>query len=347
MREKVTPNLPEDIQNELNDKSAKLEELNGERKKIFVAVPNMSTVNIGLLARLFQWTQPDSGIMPHYNFVTEKRHHDFARNALVQEFLKSECEYMALIDDDVVPHPNFINLYKHGKDIIAGNVHCWMNGNLMPSIWQKSECEQCFNLKRWIETGTIHDKREYREIDGKLWRWDPFHQVFSEFATKEGILPDLKCRCKGSGMDPFVFRTWQTAPTPGKILRCDSVGAAAVMIHRRVIEKMPAPHFMFLYRHDREICFTEDHYFCWKAQELGFEVWADFEMVCSHLKLVDLSQVSLAQIRAFHKGIEFAQAGKTIEGEIPQEKKQEKKTGLGLVLPTPEQISKVSKFKNA
>ncbi len=75
-----------------------------------------------------------------------------------------------------------------------------------------------------------------------------------------------------------------------------------MMISRRVFEGMPWPPFRFLYRESGEILVTEDHFFCWKAQESGFQVWADPQMVCMHYKTVNLWSVQKTYIHAFELG---------------------------------------------
>ena len=181
----------------------------------------------------------------------------------------------------------------------------------MASIWQKSECEQCRNLDVWLKEGKVHDESQYRILEGtsddgigvKIFqRWNPFNSIWDDYADERSVLDYLgkQCRCKGTGLDPFVFRTHQRlGPFP---LKVDSVGTAATMIHRRVFEKMDFPYFRFLYRPSGEILLTEDHYFCWKAMKYGFEVWADPKLFCSHYKTVDLLQLTGLVNKAYEKG---------------------------------------------
>lgn len=275
--------------------------------KIFVGLPNMSELNVGLVTKLFAWAR-NPEILPWYHFVTEKRHTDFARNNLVLEYLKTECEWLAMIDDDVDPHIEFINLYKHNKDIIAANVDCWINNELLPSIWQLSECEQCVVVKKFVETGENHDPSQYKIIGDVLYRWNPEIFSYQQFANRQGVLPGKKCRCLGKGLDPFVFRTWNKRFAPGELVKVDSVGSAAMMINRRVFDKMTMPYFKFYYKESREILLTEDHYFCMVAQTLGFDVWASIDMGCSHYKLIDLLGVKQRVIKAFEAGMKYQES---------------------------------------
>lgn len=265
------------------------------KKKIFIGIPNMFSVNVELVVKMFQWVNnPQYSIW--FRFATELRHADVARNRLVQEFLKTECEYLLMIDDDVAPHPELLKMAEFNKDIIGGNVHCWIRGELLPSIWQRAECEACKNYAIYQQTKKIHDPSQYVEKDGKLFAWDPNRSVYREYAPQT-------CRCGGTGFDPYVYRTHQQL-RGGGLLRCDSIGTAAIMIRRHVLEEMKENWFRFLYKPNGEILLTEDHYFCAKAIQQGFEVWSVPDLVCSHFKKVDLTHVNAAIINAYHKGME-------------------------------------------
>jgi hypothetical protein len=296
----------QEMQNKLNDISEKIER-ESQAKRIFISIPNLNDLCVGLVNKLFHFAMQRK-YNPWFHFATEKRHTDYARNCIADEFMKSGCDALLMIDADVDPHPDSLSMIELDKDIIAGNIFCWIRGELMSSIWQRAECEQCRNLKTFMEEGKVHDPSQYimterDEQDGvpaMLRRWNPFNGSWDLFAATQGMLSGKKCRCKGTGMDPFVFRTHQHLTK--EPLKVDSVGSAAMMIQRRVFEKMEPPYFRFLYKPSREILLTEDHYFCWKAQEFGFEVWAAPNMFGSHYKTVDLLQLSMTLNKAFEAG---------------------------------------------
>jgi hypothetical protein len=326
MTEANEPILPEQAQDLLNQIAS--ENHNKGKTKIFVGVSNMGTINVGLWMAMLSWAQNLKEFELWFHFVVEKRHADFARNILADEFLKTQCDYMAMLDADVSPNPNFLSLVNHDKDIVAANTHCWINNELIPSIWQKAPCEQCVNLKKWLEEDKIHDPREYYADKGILYRWEPIRQQFLRFANKSGILGGMNCRCNGTGLDPWVYKMFQKPFEPGKLVHCDSVGSASVIVRRNVVEAMKPPHFMFLYRPSRDILLTEDHYFCWVASLLGYEVWADLDMLCSHFKTIDLAGVNARMIKAFHAGAEFQKA-------------HDESDKFNIVVPTSDDIKKV------
>jgi hypothetical protein len=302
--------LPKEFERQLNLVNKKTDRDPG-RTKVFIGLPSLSFMSAGLVVRLFAFAQNQS-IEPHFHFIVERRQADYARNEIAVKFLESPCDYLMMIDHDVDPHPNAMDMISLDKDVMSGMVFCWINSELIPSIWERAECEQCHNLEVWMKEKKIHDVREYRVVvdelgSNSLERWNPFSNQFVPFADEKGIVPGVKCRCKGTGWDPFVFRASRKAFGAGTLHECDSVGSACMVIARRVMEKMTPPYFSFFYRPDRSIMLTEDHYFCWKAKELGFSIWADPQMICSHYKSVDLLGVNALANKAHELGKSQAQ----------------------------------------
>jgi hypothetical protein len=303
--------LPSHLQDQLNKVSQDTSRPSG-RKKIFIALPNMCWFNAGLVSKLFMFAQ-NQKYEPWFQFVTEVRHADNARNHIAMLFMKSNCDYLLMIDHDTDPHKDIFNLADLDKDISSACVFCWISGELIPSIWEKSPCEQCFCLNAYLKENRIHDEREYRlGPNGELMRWQPFNEFWQPFADKNGILEGQKCRCGGSGKDPFVFTADKNCLGNGKLMQTNSVGTAAILISRRVFEKMTFPWFRFLYREDRSILLTEDHYFCWKAEKDGFEIWADTSLMCSHYKLVDLLQINMGFNKIHMAAVENAKKQQSI-----------------------------------
>lgn len=298
--------LPPQIERQLKE-VAKMNPRGPAAKKIFIGITNMCQVNTGLVVKLFAWANQRK-FEPWFHFMTEVRHTDTARNRLADEFLKSGCDYLLMIDDDVDPHPATLNMADYDKEIVAGNIHCWIRGEIMPSIWQRAECEQCRVARVFNEKGEVHDKLQYKlaqQDNEMLLKWDPFYCSYEPFMQRHSVIPVDGCRCGGTGFDPFVFRTHQQVIGNAQLMEVDSVGSAAMMIARRTFAKLKPPYFRFLYKESGDILLTEDHYFCWRAKEAGIKIWADPQMVGSHFKTVDLMQVNSAMINAFNKGMEY------------------------------------------
>lgn len=67
-----------------------------------------------------------------------------------------------------------------------------------------------------------------------------------------------------------------------KIFRC---GTSCLLIKRKVFEALKKPYFVFDYNDDHTMhTRSEDIRFCDNAIAAGFEIYADTEVVCGHLK---------------------------------------------------------------
>lgn len=67
-----------------------------------------------------------------------------------------------------------------------------------------------------------------------------------------------------------------------EIFRC---GAACMMIHRDVLENIPAPHFKFEYNANHTLhTRSEDIYFTDLMREHGYDLYADTSIYCHHEK---------------------------------------------------------------
>jgi len=85
------------------------------------------------------------------------------------------------------------------------------------------------------------------------------------------------------------------------IVECDGLGAGCMMIKREILEKIPAP-FADKIREDGTRSVGHDYYFCQKAKALGYKVWADWEILCDHVKQVPLITIVQALKRCYDEG---------------------------------------------
>lgn len=57
----------------------------------------------------------------------------FARNKIVQEFIKSPCNWLMMVDDDQVMPDNFHELLSvQDADVVSGLTYCWVGSNYLP-----------------------------------------------------------------------------------------------------------------------------------------------------------------------------------------------------------------------
>lgn len=66
------------------------------------------------------------------------------------------------------------------------------------------------------------------------------------------------------------------------LIECDSVGTGLVLIDLKVFEKMSHPWFFWEANEDGSVKTGEDYWFCRKARELGYSVWADLSLQVKH-----------------------------------------------------------------
>ena len=79
----------------------------------------------------------------------------------------------------------------------------------------------------------------------------------------------------------------QHRPIEG-LQRVDAVGGSGLLIERRVLEEIGPPYFRFEYDGNGLLSKGEDFCFCEDATQLGYEIWADCELVQGHVKEVTI-----------------------------------------------------------
>ena len=94
---------------------------------------------------------------------------------------------------------------------------------------------------------------------------------------------------KAGGPHKYMMHGPKSEDLPKGLVEVDAMGATGVLIKREVIEKMKYPWFKVLYTPDGEdIRSGEDFFFCAKAKELGYKIWADFDLIQKHYKVVSI-----------------------------------------------------------
>jgi len=97
-----------------------------------------------------------------------------------------------------------------------------------------------------------------------------------------------------------------TSFQPGSLIEADLVGAGCLLIHRRVLERVPPPKFEWTIDYDgvhnnvkvdESERASEDFTFMRKAKKLGFRIIVDTSVQCIH---VGLSNASIAGFGPLH-----------------------------------------------
>jgi len=195
------------------------------KKKVYVAIPNEWNIHPSL--HYYMRMLEDD---PRYETKTRtpaRKTIDNNRNLIVKEFLETDYDYLLMIDSDIIPTKNILDLVELDKDVIGGVCPQWHEDDMY-----------------WV----VMDRVE-----------DGYKQVPIE---KRGGLKEV-----------------------------DAIGSGCMLIARRVLEKVKAP-FERKWSEDGIQELGLDFYFCQKAKNNRFKVWAHWEYVCSHWVRIDLLNVA-------------------------------------------------------
>lgn len=105
---------------------------------------------------------------------------------------------------------------------------------------------------------------KYMWEEGKGHYYAPMVREIGEYLTKF--------------QDDFKGRPQAIVGPPYGLLECDSVSTGCLLVHRRVFDALEKPYFKCNEGHTA----GEDFYFCRKAQEAGFKIYADPSVMSGH-----------------------------------------------------------------
>jgi len=75
------------------------------------------------------------------------------------------------------------------------------------------------------------------------------------------------------------------------LIEVDGIGGGALLINRKVFERLKPPYFLVIYGNDGIRVKGNDFYFCEKAKKKGFKVYVDLRFVSKHFKELDLKML--------------------------------------------------------
>lgn len=207
--------------------------------KIYMGVPSTGDRADGQCYRLreIEAKYKDEVELVYPEVCVFRLFHDFARNAIVEDFLKTDCDILWFLDSDVTPPKAIL-------DLVVYPTKDWMVAGATYPVWM--------TLNEDIGPQAVLTC--YRQHNGKL----------------------AKAAVPTSGID-FV----------------DGLATGCLFIKREIFSKLQKPYFEFKYNEEtREMTEGEDLGFCRKVNELGYQFYTDFSMVCKHYKRVDLLDVN-------------------------------------------------------
>ena len=259
------------------------------RKKlsVFVAIPTMTnriTIQIAaLLDALRQGsTEADSEFDLKFQIEMGKSPVEYARNVLCGAFLKTDCDKLWFIDEDMLPYASVVRLIHSEADIACARMYKFDHPN----------------PDKKVDVGL-----------GLCAMTKAPNGMYSPLMPEVGAPAVQRCDAVGTGCTVIarrviedrrlwsdnVYSTLDGKTIDGNVPTDDGDFAPAIFRHPR------APNGMGLVGEDIE--------FCERARSLGYTIEVDLNAVCGHFKSIDIDQAGfLAQ-----KTVERVFAGLQLE----------------------------------
>lgn len=135
------------------------------KPKIFIGIPNIGNIRTELVNWLLSLTKTD---YRYSLFMPQNKPHDYNRNVIANRFLETNCDYLLMIDSDVVPTNNVLDMYKLDNDIVSAFVRTYKDGYPIPVALKKveggykvdKEITKGDNIVDVVGTGCIMIKRK-------------------------------------------------------------------------------------------------------------------------------------------------------------------------------------------
>lgn len=151
-----------------------------ESFNVFIGVPNTGT----LRTELVEWLMKQEAAI----FMPQAKPHDHCRNIIVNRFLETDCEWLLMVDSDVIPPDDVCNMVNNDVDVCSAYVRTTANGEFIPVGMTKNKDGYHHDFKHSkpgvhkvdaVGTGCILIKREVFE------RMD---KPYFKFVYKDGLL---------------------------------------------------------------------------------------------------------------------------------------------------------------
>lgn len=127
-----------------------------KQKSIYLAVLNQGELRTDLVQVLNMLTQQE-GYKLHISYPTGKPISN-NRNTIVSKFLATDCDFLMMIDSDIIPPMNILQLADFDKDIITPLMFVHQRGMLLP-LFLKRNKDGIYDVDNYL------DKTGLQEID--------------------------------------------------------------------------------------------------------------------------------------------------------------------------------------
>jgi hypothetical protein len=198
---------------------------------------------------------------------------DGNRNRMTRNFMKSQAEWLLMIDDDtVLPEKAVTNLLRTGKKFVAG-LYYNPNPPKNPIAYVRNpEGVGYYALYGWTPGSLI-------EVDSVGMGCTLIHKdVFR--AILEGY--DVVSRPNGSLM-PLQKSAFVEGVQPTRYIGLPDIFVSEGWMYTKVRPLEEDDNRMWPF-YSMEYGRTEDHHFCEMAATVGFKPWVDTTINCGHIK---------------------------------------------------------------
>jgi hypothetical protein len=181
------------------------------KQSIFLAILNEGTIRVELSKLINYWQMKnDYDITIAY---PNDKPIEANRNRLVSTFMKTNCDWLVQIDDDVVPPPNYLDLILYNKDVISGVCYAYRQDAIVPlvlerneedGLWKNMDVNPTEGLIEVDSTGTGAMIIHRRVFENPEMLKHPFMSIWNEDGTRKKGLDLMFCeKAKANG-----FKVW-------------------------------------------------------------------------------------------------------------------------------------------
>lgn len=180
------------------------------QKAIYLAVLNQGEIRTDLTQVLNMLVQHESYKI-HLSYPTGKPISN-NRNTIVSKFLATDCDFLMMIDSDIIPPMNVLQLVDFNKDIITPLMFVHQRGKLLP-LFLKQNKDGMFDVDDYLKktglqkadatgTGCIIIKRKVLEHPALKY---PFRNEYDKDGIKTiGLDLNFCQRARKVGFDSWV-----------------------------------------------------------------------------------------------------------------------------------------------
>ena len=151
-----------------------------ESPNIFIGIPNTGN----LRTELVSWLLKQKAVI----YMPQAKPHDHCRNVIVNEFLKTDCQWLLMVDSDVVPPDDVTGMISNDVGVCSAHVSTSVNGEIIPVGMTRNKGGYHHNFKHSeyglhkvdaVGTGCILIRRDILE---------KMEKPYFKFVYKDGIL---------------------------------------------------------------------------------------------------------------------------------------------------------------